>query len=159
MWNRLFLNDQGYIRPLWFFLMMFFYPPYWGTGIRVTKTAPDYRYVRVEMPLTWYNHNYVGSHFGGSIYSMCDPFYMFMLIQILGPKYIVWDKGADIDFIKPGRGRLFTEFRWTQEEIDHIIQQTKSGEKYVFDKEVQIHDFEGLLIARVMKTLYVRLKV
>ena len=41
------------------------------------------------MPLRFYKCNYVGTHFGGSLYSTCDPFYMLMLINILGPDYIV----------------------------------------------------------------------
>jgi hypothetical protein len=75
------------------------YPPYWGTGIRVTRLAGDYSHLRVEMPLRFYNRNYVGTHFGGSLYAMVDPFYMLMLIQILGPDYLVWDRSAGIDFI------------------------------------------------------------
>jgi acyl-coenzyme A thioesterase PaaI-like protein len=159
MWVRLFQNSHGHIRPFWVYLFAALYPPFWGAAIRVKKIAPDYRYVRVEMPLTWYNRNYVGTQFGGSIYAMCDPFYMLMLIQNLGRDYIVWDKAANIDFKKPGRHRLVVEFNWTQAEIDHVLEQTKGGEKYVFDKEVFIHDVEGLLVAQVVKTLYVRKKV
>ena len=140
------------------YLYTFLYPPFLGAGIRIKKVAPDYRYVRVEMPLTWYNRNYVGTQFGGSIYAMCDPIYMMMLIQTLGRDYIVWDKAANIEFLKPGRMRLRAEFRWTQDEIDQVKERTKGGEKYVFDKEVLIHDIEGLLVARVIKTLYVRKK-
>ena len=66
------------------------YPPYLGAAVRVTHISDDFRNVEVEMPLRFYNRNYVGTHFGGSLYSMCDPFYMLMLINILGPDYIVW---------------------------------------------------------------------
>ena len=33
-----------------------------------------------------------------------DPIYMLMLLKILGPEYIVWDKSANIRFRKPGKG-------------------------------------------------------
>ena len=69
-----------------------------GAGIRVTKVAPDFREMEVKMKLKWYNKNYVGSHYGGSMFSMTDPFYMLMLIQILGKDYLVWDKSARIEF-------------------------------------------------------------
>jgi len=158
MWAMLFQNKHGHVRPwiIKFFARLYF--PFLGAGIRLKKVADDYRYVRVEMPLTWYNRNYVGTQFGGSIYAMCDPIYMLMLMQNLGREYIVWDKAANIDFIKPGRRRLIAEFRWTQDEIEFIKEKTKGGDKYVFDKEVLIFDSEGTLIAKVIKTLYVRLK-
>src|SRR5689334_18498320 len=88
-----------------------FYSPYLGAGVRVTRVSEDFRQVDVEMPLRFYNRNYVGTHFGGSLYSMCDPFYMLMLIHILGPEYIVWDKAAAIRFKKPGKGVVKASFR------------------------------------------------
>jgi hypothetical protein len=51
------------------------YPPYLGAGVRITRISDDFRDVEVEMPLRFYNRNYFGTHFGGSLYSMCDPFY------------------------------------------------------------------------------------
>ena len=83
-----------------------FYMPFVGAGIRVTKVTPDFREVEVKMKLKWYNKNYVGSHYGGSMFSMTDPFYMLMLIQILGKDYMVWDKSACIEFLKPGKTEL-----------------------------------------------------
>ena len=80
------------------------YPPYLGASVRVTYLSDDFRRVEVEMPLRFYNRNYFGTHFGGSLYSMCDPFYVLMLANILGPDYIVWDKAANIRFKKPGKG-------------------------------------------------------
>jgi hypothetical protein len=80
-----------------------FYPPYLGAGVRVTHIADDFRHIEVEMPLRFYNRNYFGTHFGGSLYSMCDPFYVLMLANILGPDYIVWDKAANIRFKSPAK--------------------------------------------------------
>ena len=36
--------------------------------------AEDYRHARVELRQRWYNRNYVGTHFGGSLFAMTDPF-------------------------------------------------------------------------------------
>jgi len=63
-------------------------------GIRVRRISADFQTIDVEMPLRFWNRNYVGTHFGGSLYSMCDPFFMVMLMENLGPDYIVWDKAA-----------------------------------------------------------------
>lgn len=134
------------------------YIPFLGAGIRITKVSDDFRFLRVEMPLTPLNRNYVGTHFGGSIYAMTDPFYMMMLMQNLGPEYIVWDRAAKIDFLKPGRSRLIAEFKYVEEEVEEIRRRTAEGQKYLFDKEVLIHDRQGNLIAKVIKTLYVRKK-
>src|SRR5262245_19161049 len=90
------------------------YPPFVGRGIRLKRMTPDLREVDVEMKLRWWNANYVCTHYGGSLYSMADPFYMLMLLENLGSGYIVWDKAASIRFRKPGKGRLRAEFRLTQ---------------------------------------------
>ncbi|MDH5547678.1 MAG: DUF4442 domain-containing protein [Gammaproteobacteria bacterium] len=132
--------------------------PFRGAGIRIVKVAPDYRFMEVHMKLRWYNRNYVGTHFGGSMYAMTDPFYMMMLINILGSDYIVWDKGARIDFKKPGRGTVKVQFRFSEEEIRAIKQKVDEDGKYVFEKPANVCDEEGDVVAEVMKVLYIRVK-
>lgn len=134
------------------------YPPYWGTGIVVKKISPDFREIIVQMKMTWYNRNYVNTHFGGSLYSMTDPFFMLMLIQILGKEYIVWDKAAYIDFIKPGRGTVTATFVIDQEQVEDIVVKTAAGQKYLPQFTVDIEDRENNKVARVIKTLYIRKK-
>jgi len=134
------------------------YPPYLGAGIRVQHISPDLRSVKVAMKLTRWNRNYVGTQFGGSLYSMVDPFYMLLLIEQLGRDYIVWDKAASIDFISPGKGPVYAEFNVDDALLAEIRQQTASGKKYLPQLKVQIHDGSGTLVARVDKTLYVRRK-
>ncbi|SDT60998.1 DUF4442 domain-containing protein [Pseudomonas granadensis] len=137
---------------------MTFYPPYLGAGVRVRHISDDFCDVRVSMGLGWYNRNYVGTQFGGSLYSMVDPFFMLMLMENLGPRYIVWDKAADIDFIAPGKGPVFARFTIDETLLAEIRRQTADGEKYLPQLQVDIHDGAGHLVARVGKTLYVRHK-
>ena len=139
-------------------ILMCFYPPYIGAGVRVRHISDDFRDVQVSMGLGWYNRNYVGTHFGGSLYSMIDPFFMLMLMENLGRDYIVWDKSADIDFISPGKGPVFARFRIDQGLLDEVREHTANGEKYLPQLRIDIHDGAGTLVARVEKTLYVRLK-
>jgi hypothetical protein len=87
------------------------WPPFLGMGIRIRRIAPDMKAVDVEMKLRFWNANYVGTHFGGSLFAMTDPFYMLMLMANLGRDYIVWDKAATIRYKKPGRGTVRAEFR------------------------------------------------
>jgi acyl-coenzyme A thioesterase PaaI-like protein len=134
------------------------WPPFMGAGIKVIEAQRDFTFLKVELKRSWFNSNYVGTQFGGSIYAMVDPFYMLMLMNILGKNYIVWDKAAKIQFLKPGRSRLIAEFKVSNELIEHVKKRTESGERYVFDLPVDVHDEQGTLIAHVSKTLYVRKK-
>ena len=138
--------------------MLNLYPPYLGAGIRVQHISPDMRSIRVAMKLTRWNRNYVGTQFGGSLYAMVDPFYMLLLIERLGRDYIVWDKAASIDFIAPGRGPVFASFAIDQAFIDQVRERTAGGDKYLPELPVEVRDGSGALVARVNKTLYVRLK-
>jgi acyl-coenzyme A thioesterase PaaI-like protein len=133
--------------------------PYLGAGIKVEKVSSNYRYLKVSLKKRWYNLNYVGTHFGGSIYAMVDPFYMLMLINNLGKEYIVWDKAAVINFLKPGRSDLYAEFVIDEDLLDDIRSETALGDKFVFDLPVQVFDKNGELIADIEKTLYVRRKI
>lgn len=129
------------------------YPPYLGAGVRVRQISADFRLVRVKLALGWYNRNYVGTQFGGSLYSMTDPFFMLMLMNLLGRDYIVWDKAASIDFVSPGKGPVYAEFRVDDGLLERIRQHTADGDKYLPELHVDVHDGEGTLVARVHKTL------
>src|SRR5262249_42185897 len=97
-----------------------FYPPFLGAGIRISHVSEDMRTIEVRMPLHFWNRNYVGTHFGGSLYAMCDPFFMLILINHLGPDYVVWDKSAAIRFKKPGSGTMKAVFHVPPERIEEI---------------------------------------
>ncbi|HEU5413678.1 MAG TPA: DUF4442 domain-containing protein [Candidatus Angelobacter sp.] len=135
-----------------------FYPPYLGAGVRVTHVSDDFRTVKVEMPLHFYNKNYVGTHFGGSLYAMCDPFYMLMLINILGPGYIVWDKAATIRFKRPGKGLVKATFTISEEKIAEIRAAADSQPKVEPEFHVSVTDEKGDVVAEIDKLLYVRKK-
>ena len=145
--------NAKYLKPL-----INLYPPYWGTGIIVKSISPDYREICVQMKMRWYNRNYVKTHFGGSLYAMTDPFFMVMLIHILGEEFVVWDKAAHIDFIKPSQGTVTARFLIKGEQIETIINNTSGGQKYFPEFLVDIENEAGDKVARVVKTLYIRKK-
>ncbi len=132
------------------------FPAYRGTGARITYMASDYREVRVRLPLSWRTRNYVGTIFGGSLYGAIDPIYMIMLIKILGPEYVVWDKAATIRFRRPGRTTLFARFAIEEEEIATI--RRLAGENPSIDRvyRVDLADSRGVVHASVEKTVYIR---
>ena len=132
------------------------WPPFFGAGIRVRWRSN--RAVDVEMKLRFWNRNYVGTHYGGSLYSMADPFYMLMLMENLGRDYIVWDKAASIRFRKPGKGRVKAEFRLTDAQLVEIREQLKLQEKYEPTFTVEVKDEAGEVVAEVQKVLHIRRK-
>ena len=137
---------------------MSLWPPFLGAGIKVKHITADFREVVVSMKLRWYNRNYVGTHFGGSLAAMTDPFYMLMLIHILGSEYTVWDKTSTIDFIAPGRGTVTARFRLNDEQIADIKNETADGNAYFPELSVDIVNGSDEVVARVRKKLYVRKK-
>ncbi len=134
------------------------YGPYFGAGVKATYIDKDFRQARVSLPLRWYNKNYVGVHFGGSLYSMIDPFYMLLLMNNLGKDYIVWDQSAEIEFIKPGTGTVSATFIITDEMLKEIKDKTANGDKFLPTYPVVITDEEGEIVAKANKTLYIRQK-
>lgn len=114
--------------------------------------------VDVEMRLRFWNANYVGTHFGGSLFAMIDPFYMLMLMANLGRKYIVWDKAGSIRYKKPGRGTMRAEFRLADSQIEDIREKLKTLPKYEPVFSVEVKDEAGVIIAEVEKLLHVRKK-
>jgi acyl-coenzyme A thioesterase PaaI-like protein len=138
--------------------MINFWPPFLAAGIRVTRLQPDWRAVDVEMKLHFWNTNFVGTHYGGSLYSMADPFYMLMLIKNLGDDYVVWDKSASIRFRQPGKGKMRASFRLSEEEIDLIRRQLQTQEKVEPVFQVEVKNESGEIVAEVQKVLHVRKK-
>jgi acyl-coenzyme A thioesterase PaaI-like protein len=138
--------------------VMNLYPPYVGAGIEVVEISDDFRYIEVEMPLTWYNRNYVGTQFGGSLYSMCDPFYMLMFIRNLGDEYIVWDKAADIRFRNPGTGTVRATFEIDESDLEAVRRAIDEEGVVEPEFDVEVVDTSGDVVAEVTKTLYVRRK-
>jgi acyl-coenzyme A thioesterase PaaI-like protein len=144
--------------PSWRLRWINWWPPFLAMGIRVTRMSNDLRAVDVEMRLLRRNANYVGTHFGGSLYAMADPFFMLMLIHNLGPGYIVWDKAATIRFRRPGRGTVRAEFRLSAEQLEGIRSKLAAQEKHEPVFTAEIKDEEGNVVAEVEKLLYVRKK-
>lgn len=132
------------------------YPPYVGAKIEVTHVAEDASEIRVQMPLDPDNANLVGTHFGGSLYAMVDPHLMILLRARLGPDYVVWDRSATIEFLRPGRSTVHATIRITESEVDSIRRATEDGGKHLPQWTLEVKNGDGEVVATVLKTLYVR---
>lgn len=150
------------VNPLWHFLQerygfedaFRFFGPYSGASIKVS-VVDDFT-IESSMDLVMTNTNYVGTHFGGSLYSMCDPFYMFILMKNLGEHYVVWDKAATIRFLRPGRGLVRARFHIPLEEIARIKAEVAKNRKMDWIQTCEVIDSNGKVVASVDKVLYVR---
>ncbi|HKD19580.1 MAG TPA: DUF4442 domain-containing protein [Thermoanaerobaculia bacterium] len=141
----------------WWHRLAFNLHPAWrGTGARVTWIAPDWREVRVQVPLNRRTRNLVGTIFGGSLYAAADPVYMVMLMRNLGPEYVVWDKAATIRFLKPGRWTLHARFVLDAAELDAIRTALETQEKIDRVYTVDLVDAGGVVHATVEKTIHIR---
>jgi acyl-coenzyme A thioesterase PaaI-like protein len=134
------------------------WPPFLFAGIHVAAIGDDFRSARVELRMRPWNRNYVGTHFGGSLFAMTDPFWMLMVLHALGDGYIVWDKAATIDFEKPGRGRVHAEFVLDDATLAELRAAAAGGDKVLRWFDAPVRDASGDVVAMVRKQLYVRRK-
>ena len=144
--------------PALFRRLMNLWPPFLGAGISVRRISHDWRSVHVTLRRYWFNRNYMGTHFGGSLYAMTDPFYMLMLIRNLGKRYVVWDKSASVEFIKPVQKRVSATFTLEAHRIEQIQARTADGRKHFEDFTIDVTDGSGSLIAKITKKIYIRKK-
>ncbi|PIP94455.1 MAG: tetrameric acyl-CoA thioesterase [Bdellovibrio sp. CG12_big_fil_rev_8_21_14_0_65_39_13] len=138
--------------------IMNFWPPYLGAGVKVKLLDPKTLKIRVEMPLKIFNKNYIGVHFGGSLYSMVDPFYMLILMNKIGRDFIVWDKSASIKFVRPGKGRVWAEFNIDDQTVSEIENKARELKKFEPEFQIEIRDENNQIVAIVDKKLWVSLK-
>lgn len=134
------------------------WPPFLFAGIRVTALSHDWRRACVELRMRSWNRNYVGTHFGGSLFAMTDPMWMLLAIHRLGRGFIVWDKAGEIDFVKPGRGTVRAEFVLEDAVVEELRQATEDGGKVLRWFHTEVVDAAGEVVCRVRKQLYVRRK-
>lgn len=134
------------------------YPPYIGSGITIQSVNKEFTSITSQLKMRWFNRNAVGTHFGGSLYSMCDPFYMFILMENLGKGYIVWDKAASIKFKKPGLSTVTASFEIPKELIAEIKSEIDQIGKNDYTFYSTVTNEKGEIIAEVEKVVYVRKK-
>ena len=135
-----------------------YWPPYLAAGISVREFDLDRGLVVSQMKLSKWNANYFGTMFGGSLYAMCDPFYVFILSHRLGRGYYIWDIESKIKFKKATSRPVHARFEISDDEIDRIRQEAETGSKVLPEFRTEIRDADDQLIAEVEKTLYVKRK-
>jgi acyl-coenzyme A thioesterase PaaI-like protein len=129
-----------------------------ASGGRIVTLSDDFKHLRVRLKLSLLTRNLVGTLYGGSLYSSIDPFYMLMLMRILGPDYVVWDKSATIRFKRPARVTLYADFRFDDQTLANIREQVARDGEGNFTWTVALTDASGTVYADCDKVLYVAKK-
>jgi acyl-coenzyme A thioesterase PaaI-like protein len=138
--------------------LMNLWPPFLAAGIRVLEIDADFSYARVRLRRHWFNRNYFGTHFGGSLYAMTDPFFALLIVEGLGRDYLVWDKAAEIDFVAATREDVYAEFRVDASLLEELRAAAANGGKVLRWLETEVRTASGGVVARVRKQVYVRRK-
>jgi len=132
-----------------------FSPMYRRSTAKISNVSKDLLQVDITLPISYKNKNYVGSIFGGSLFSAVDPIPMVQLIHLLSDEYIVWDKSAQIFFKKPARADLYASFIYTAEELTEIKKQVALQKELEIVKTTLLVDRSGLVHCKVLKTIYI----
>ncbi|WP_221077098.1 DUF4442 domain-containing protein [Agarivorans aestuarii] len=134
------------------------WPPFWGSGIKITHLSKDFHLCQVRLAFRWWNKNANRSQFGGAMFAMTDPIYPLMLMAVLGNRYHIWDSEASIKFVTPGRGKVFAKFQLDKAFIETILIAAASGEKFEPEVTTEVLDEKGKVVAVIKRKLYIRLK-
>lgn len=154
--KKLFERISGLIGKGRMFKILFnLSPMYRRTGGRLIAVSDDLKFVKIKLSLNYKTRNYVGTLYGGHMYSCADGIYMVQLINILDKSYVVWDKSASIRFKKPGNKTLYAEFRITDELLEHIKTEINQHQEKDFTLRVDLTDTEGNVYAEIEKVIYI----
>lgn len=131
-------------------------PMYRRTTAKIDEVAQDLSRITIKIPLSWKNKNYVGTIFGGSMFSATDPIFMVQLINLLGNDYVIWDKSATIKFKRPANETLFGEFIVGHEELKNIRERIrKENEIEIVKTTILTNKDKTKEFCVVDKTLYI----
>lgn len=130
------------------------WPCIFCSGGKVEFISGDFKELHVSLQLNTRTRNRVGTVFGGSIYSSVDPYYMLMFMEVLGKKYVVWDKAASVKFVRPITDKVKCRFLISDEMVEEVKQKIAEQGEYTFDLPLHYEDESGAIYATFNKTIY-----
>lgn len=159
MYDKIFKFLNRFFKKSTLFRVMFNISPMYRRSCgKLYFVSDDLYVVKIKIPLNYKNRNYVGSMFGGSLFSATDPIYMIQLMNILGSDYVVWDKSTEIRFRRPAYKDAFVTFEFTKEEIETIINRVNVENAIDIVKQLYITDGKTTVFTELDKTLYISTK-
>ena len=135
-------------------------PMYRRTTAKVVFISEDFLQIKIKLPFSYKNANYVNTIFGGSMFSAVDPFPMTQLMNLIGDDYVVWDKSAEIYFRRPAKENLYADFIYTIEELNEIKQKVKEQNEFEIVKTTKLtNKDQSIVYCEVHKRVYIANKV
>jgi acyl-coenzyme A thioesterase PaaI-like protein len=135
--------------------IMNWYPMYFGTGGKILFISDDFRELHLRIRLNLWTYNYVGTIFGGSMFSATDPFYMLMLLRNFGKSYVVWDKSASIKFVRPAKKTLYAKYLVSDELLESIRQEVMEKGECTRIMTIELKDENEIVYAVIERNVYV----
>lgn len=131
-------------------------PMYRRSTARIQSVSEDLSKICIKLPINYKNRNYMGTIFGGSMFSSVDPIPMVQLIHLTDHQYVIWDKSAEIYFKRPAHVDLYADFIYTKEELQEIEERVKTENEIVIVKTTQLTDKNKKnLYCEIKKTIYI----
>lgn len=131
-------------------------PMYRRSTGKIMEVSEDLLDIKMKLPLSWKNRNYVNSIFGGSMFSSVDPIPMVQLMNLLGDDYVVWDKSAEISFKRPAKEHLYASFSYSEWELVEIKNRVRQENEIEIIKSTQLTNKEETKVfCEVKKKIYV----
>lgn len=131
-------------------------PMYRRSTAKIVEVSEDLLSIKIKLPLSYKNRNYVNSIFGGSMFSAVDPIPMVQLINLIGDDFVVWDKSAEVFFKRPAKQHLYAEFKYSAQELEAIKERVAVEKEIEIVKTTQLTDKEKTQVfCEVRKKIYV----
>ena len=131
-------------------------PMYRRSTARIVSISEDLLNVKIKLPISYKNKNYVNSIFGGSMFAAVDPIPMIQLMHLLGDDFVVWDKSAEIYFKKPARENLYADFTYSTIEVEDILRRVTNENEIEITKITQLTNQDrSIVYCEVRKTIYI----
>lgn len=135
------------------------YPPFFFMRIKVKEVSKDFKYIKVEIAKSIFNKNLSGTMFGGTLFAASDPFFALMYWQNFAHQYNmkvrVWLKSAEIKYKKPAIGKIYIDFKLTQEDVEQAKKDLAEFGKHNKTHQVELKNKKNEVCAVVDLVTYV----
>ena len=131
------------------------YPPFLWMRIRVVELTPDWRRVRIVLPLNTISRNPGGVMFGGFQAALADPIAALACARVF-PGYSVWTRAMTVEFEHGGSTDLELRFEFAPAQEALIRAELLRDGRSTPTFEYGFHLVDGRRCTRVLNTVAIR---
>jgi len=133
------------------------YPPFRAMRIRVLEIDPQWRRVRILLPLDWRSKNPGGVMFGGWQAALADPIAALACARNF-PGYSVWTRAMHVDFERGGSTDLELRFAMDEATVAGVRAELAARGRATPAFEYGYHLSDGTRCTKVVNTVAIRPK-